>query len=66
MKPEKNNMRQVTAYSSIARKVNLFSRAVCHDILEFSARVLATFPCGSLRFGAFPFEILLGSCDRRM
>ena len=41
-------------------------RAVCHDILEFSARVLATFPCGNLRFGAFPFETLLGSCKRRM
>ena len=37
-----------------------FCRAVRHDILDFSARVLATFPCGNLRFGAFPFEILLG------
>jgi hypothetical protein len=42
------------------------SSAICHNILEFSARVLATFPCGNLRFGAFPFEILLGSCERRM
>ena len=41
-------------------------RAICHNILEFSARLLATFPFGNLRFGAFPFEILLGSCDRRM
>jgi hypothetical protein len=40
--------------------------AICHNILEFSARVLATFQFGNLRFGAFPFEILLGSCDRRM
>jgi|GEM_PF-5896128 hypothetical protein len=40
--------------------------AICHNILEFSARVLATFPCGNLRFGAFPFEFLLGTCERRM
>jgi hypothetical protein len=30
------------------------------------ARELAIFPHGNLRFDVFPFEILLGSCERRM
>jgi hypothetical protein len=42
------------------------SRAVRHDILEFLRENSPLFPCGNLRFGAFPFGILLGSCERRM
>jgi len=34
-------------------------RAVRHDILEFSARVLATFPCEILRFSEIPVEFSL-------
>ena len=34
-------------------------RAICHDILEFSARVLATFPCEILRFSEIPVEFSL-------
>ena len=41
-------------------------RAVCHHILEFSARVLATFRCGNLRFGEISVEFPLGSRERRM
>ena len=33
--------------------------AVGHDILEFSARVLATFPCEILRCNVFPLEFPL-------
>jgi len=33
--------------------------AVRHDILEFSARVLATFPCEILRFSEIPVEFSL-------
>ena len=33
--------------------------AVGHDILEFSARVLATFPCEILRFSEIPVEFSL-------
>jgi len=47
-------------------EVAISRSAVCHHILEFSARVLAISPCGNLRFGKFPFEILLGSCKQRM
>ncbi|MEO2034552.1 MAG: hypothetical protein ABGZ35_20950 [Planctomycetaceae bacterium] len=35
------------------------SRAVCHNILEFSARVLATFQFGNLRVDAIPGKIPL-------
>jgi len=60
-------LRSVSISTSLKRRfLDKICGAVCHDILEFSARVLAIFPCGNLRFGAFPFEILLGSCERQM
>jgi hypothetical protein len=34
-------------------------RAVCHHILEFSARVLATFQFGNLRFDAISVDFPL-------
>ena len=36
-----------------------FHPAVRHNILEFSARVLATFPCEILRFSEIPVEFFL-------
>jgi hypothetical protein len=42
------------------------SGAVCHNILEFSARVLAISPCGNLRSDEISVEFPLGSRERRM
>jgi hypothetical protein len=50
----------------MASTLVISSRAVCHHILEFSARVLAIFPCWNLRFGEISVEFPLGSRERRM
>jgi hypothetical protein len=39
--------------------VDMDNRAACHHILEFSARVLATFQLGNLRFDSIPGKIPL-------
>ncbi len=40
--------------------------AARQHILDFSPENSPFSPCRNLRFGEFPFEILLGSCERRM